>query len=743
MNLTYEKHDIFFYPRMTKEKREKRKGKKLLKTRTTMMITSFVLSLVLSSGCGSPVPVHINNLNGFTQFVSDVNTGKSNYSGTTVFLDSDITLSGETTEPIGNDLEHFFCGTFDGQGHVISNLIISTSAQFVGLFGYSAGLTIKNVVLDESCSITNTHNNRESSVGSIIGKCKGDFEISEVVNMASVNLIVREEHSFYLGGIAGVLSIEFRNSRVYNCVNYGSILCSGSKSTDSYIGGIVGNAIGKTINVDETININVTNNANYGTITYSSTGDNVYIGGIVGYSLYTNTENCLSGGMINKGDNIHIGSILGFNGAINTIKGCYWTEDVGTDNEHGNSDVKSDSIKIDTLNTTTVESLNIYATNYSFNKWIPLNLDGGRINNLSQEMLAVIGSHFPGPTKEGYSFLYWYVNSNSADKYDPQTTDIANVKSLTTKWGKNIEVTFISEETNYAETLQLVCEKEYGDLPRPNITGYTLSGWFTDKNGGTKIESNTIVLKELGDTFYAHWTVNNYTVTFNATGGDVTPNSKSITFNTSYGDLPIPIREGFTFIEWTDENNNESFTKESIVRIPNDHTLYAQWSVNKYTLTFIFLNGTIAKETLNFNDPIDYPTNVIKEDFSFVEWTPKPDFMPAKNLTVKAQWNYTGTGTNYVEINFGSKEMTETEINEIIKKYTDDLFTIEKINEFEDETFVIVKFTDVTSAENFIEKVSASSDADIAFKDVKFTGVPMVSLSAKTFVSIFFTFVLI
>ena len=78
---------------------------------------------------------------------------ETSYSGTTVFLDVDIDFSGgspsEQFVPIGKSGSKYFQGTFDGQGHTISNLAInSSSLQYVGLFGYSKGATIRNVVLD-------------------------------------------------------------------------------------------------------------------------------------------------------------------------------------------------------------------------------------------------------------------------------------------------------------------------------------------------------------------------------------------------------------------------------------------------------------------------------------------------------------------------------------------------------------------------------------------------------------------
>ena len=87
------------------------------------------------------------------------------YSGTTVFLDADLNFSGRTLAPVGS-----FQGAFDGQGHIISNLAMNSSSEFVGLFGYSIGATIRNVVLDSSCSI-NSYNADNTYIGGIVGEC--------------------------------------------------------------------------------------------------------------------------------------------------------------------------------------------------------------------------------------------------------------------------------------------------------------------------------------------------------------------------------------------------------------------------------------------------------------------------------------------------------------------------------------------------------------------------------------------
>ena len=149
----------------------------------------------------------------------------TNYFGTTVFLDSDLSLAGKSFEPIGIDSK-YFNGTFDGQGYVISNLAMNFSLQYVGLFGYSRGHTIKNVVIDYSCSFASSFTgNNNVRVGGIIGHCyaeNGPCAIENSVNMGSVTFDGNTAGNYgfsFFGGIAGRLSSYKYDITVKNCAN--------------------------------------------------------------------------------------------------------------------------------------------------------------------------------------------------------------------------------------------------------------------------------------------------------------------------------------------------------------------------------------------------------------------------------------------------------------------------------------------------------------------------------------------
>lgn len=149
---------------------------------------------LLYSGTTFASELRIRSGQDLINFAKAVNAGTT-YSGYTVLLDGDIEFNSTLSQqfvPIGKDTSNNFVGTFDGQGHVISNLVISSSLQNTGLFGYSNGMTIKNTILDSSCSITSTFTGNFVfvSIGSFIGLCLGSntpCNVESTVNMGKVS----------------------------------------------------------------------------------------------------------------------------------------------------------------------------------------------------------------------------------------------------------------------------------------------------------------------------------------------------------------------------------------------------------------------------------------------------------------------------------------------------------------------------------------------------------------------------
>lgn len=118
--------------------------------------------------------------------------------------------------------------------------------------------------------------------------------------------------------------------------------------------------------------------------------------------------------------------------------------------------------------------------------------------------------------------------------------------------------------------------QNYGELPTPVKPNYTFDGWFTSKDGGSQVKSETIVSALVNQTLYAHWTPKTFTVTFNANGGNVTPANKKLTYGDSYGDLPIPTRSAFEFIGWYTKDETK-ITPTTPIDTAQDITVHAHW----------------------------------------------------------------------------------------------------------------------------------------------------------------------
>ncbi|MBS7403842.1 MAG: InlB B-repeat-containing protein, partial [Eubacteriales bacterium] len=155
-------------------------------------------------------------------------------------------------------------------------------------------------------------------------------------------------------------------------------------------------------------------------------------------------------------------------------------------------------------------------------------------------------------------------------------------------------------------TKQVTYDSTYGTLPTPTRTGYTFNGWFTAQTDGSKVESSTTVKTASNHTIYAHWTANTYTVTANANGGTISTTygwwtiandkktaTKQVTYDSTYVTLPTPTRTGYTFAGWfTAQTDGSKVESSTTVKTASNHTIYAHWTANKYSLDIEPNGGT-------------------------------------------------------------------------------------------------------------------------------------------------------
>ena len=127
----------------------------------------------------------------------------------------------------------------------------------------------------------------------------------------------------------------------------------------------------------------------------------------------------------------------------------------------------------------------------------------------------------------------------------------------------------------------------------PVRTGYTFLGWADNKNAVNGSKSTINVT--FSQTIYAAWKAGTYTVSFDANGGTCPTASKEVNFNSAYGTLPIPTRTGYGFDGWfTSAQGGSTVDADTVMSTASNHTLYAHWSANAYTVNFDANGGTCS-----------------------------------------------------------------------------------------------------------------------------------------------------
>lgn len=238
----------------------------------------------------------VTSADGLINVAELVNGGKTDIN---ITLGKNIDLTGKGWTPIGTNYEKRYKGTFDGRGHTIKGLTVTTNDQFVGLFGYldRAG-TVKNVVM-EGIQITSNHVLMSGNTGGVVGYSWGTIENCSVSGSVSGTNCV--------GGVVGGQQ------------SSGSIIgCSSSATVKGtrHVGGVVGEKWGTMTACYATGNV---------TLEINSPQD-LSGGGVVGLNGGSTVLACYATGNVNsKGrstGNVHIGGLFGDN--YTAVTACYW-----------------------------------------------------------------------------------------------------------------------------------------------------------------------------------------------------------------------------------------------------------------------------------------------------------------------------------------------------------------------------------------------------------------------------------
>ena len=193
-----------------------------------------------------------------------------------------------------------------------------------------------------------------------------------------------------------------------------------------------------------------------------------------------------------------------------------------------------------------------------------------------------------------------------------------------------VKVTFDYRGGSVSTESKLVTPGEvYGPLPSSSKPGYTSAGWFTAASGGDEVASNTIVTVAWDHTLYAHWAGNEYKVTFDYGQGTGTVESETVVFDEEYGALPEAARTGYELEGWfTAASGGDEVTAETTVTEAQDHTLYAHWTANGYTVAFDPNGGEGTMEDQQFTYDVQQALSdnaFTRTGYGFAGWSETPE----------------------------------------------------------------------------------------------------------------------
>lgn len=312
------------------------------------------------------------------------------------------------------------------------------------------------------------------------------------------------------------------------------------------------------------------------------------------------------------------------------------------------------------------------------------NPNGGTVDPTSTTKThgSTLGT-LPTPTRAAdaqytYTFKGWFTATTGGTQISASTTVTGNV-TYYAQWTATLRsytATFNGNGggTPSPSTITKTYGSELGTLPTCSRTGYTFLGWYTASSGGTKISSTTKITGTV--TYYAQWSINSYTLTYNVNGGNaVSPASKSIQYGSAYGTLPKPTKSSdaeytYAFAGWyTAASGGTQVTANTTMGAGNT-TIYAHWTATRrsYTINYQTTYGSLNRtsQSVAYGSKgsciLTMPANDAQYTYTFQGWYTAANGSETKvgsSLTLETP-SVTGAATYYAYVTRSTKSYTHT-----------------------------------------------------------------------------------
>lgn len=306
------------------------------------------------------------------------------------------------------------------------------------------------------------------------------------------------------------------------------------------------------------------------------------------------------------------------------------------------------------LERVSTKAANVYAE-WEAVHTLTFDANGGDVEPASKTVVEGVAiGELPTPTLESYHFDGWYTEGIGGTLVTDTTvytwTDDITIYA---HWTKFPVLTFDPNGGTVSPTTRECWYGEpIGTLPRPTLPGYFFEGWYTEIEGGDRVDAETTYDWQGDTTIFAHWTVDErYKITFDANGGTASERERFVSPGEVVGELPEATYEKHAFGGWwTAQTGGTQWTDDTVFDRHEDITLFAHWTRTEFTLTFAAQGGTASfttKEVTRNAEVGELPTcekyaNTFLGWFDAAtggtQWTDETVFDRTEDTKLYAQW---------------------------------------------------------------------------------------------------------
>ena len=246
-------------------------------------------------------------------------------------------------------------------------------------------------------------------------------------------------------------------------------------------------------------------------------------------------------------------------------------------------------------------------------------------------------------TRDGYSFGGWFTDSAFENAIDKIALGSTGNMTLYAKWYYIGTVSFV---TNGGSAIESVTQ-EYGTVlvapEDPVRDHYTFVGWYSDEALQNEYVFST--MPDIDFTLYAKWKAVEYNITYVLNGGENGLNPDVYTVESAF-DFAEATKTGYTFVAWYTLPDFTSAPVSSIVAGTfGNMTLYANYSINSYTISFDSAGGSaVAPVTQEYDTAVSAPPAPTRNGYGFNGWLTEEgeafvfDKIPAYDVALTADW---------------------------------------------------------------------------------------------------------